>query len=460
MHTIKKTSSPSHHPSTPQLLKLFCRCLRLADLRPPPGYQRLWTAPITLFYLIWQRLQSATLDQVVTDARRGGVDRLCPKHKPLSRGLGSKANTSYSDSRQRLPLDWVKKAFTKLAVTLIDSHCPSQPLPIVLLDGSTQRLRPYGDIAAAFPVHRTRRKRSYWCVARVLVSFCAHTGIATAARIDSPRRSEQALAVEMLLEAAKPCLYIGDRNFGVWRVVRAAAQGGAQVLVRLTTLRAGRLLRSKSLPTLLDRSLDWSPTRHDQLDPGLVSESVPGRLIRIRAHRCGFRPITLWLFTTLTDRQAYPPERLLELYGWRWRAELNFRTIKSTLQMDQSQAKSAEMVRKEFYAGLMGYNLVRSLMVAAAAQSGCEPTDLSFSKVHQLLAAILKELFMEWMSTPARYRRLSWLVTEASAAKLPSRRRPRPPEPRAQHYPPQVFPKIKTSRAELRRKLKNEPLKS
>jgi len=425
-------------------------------LRPPPGYRRLWTAPLTLWYLIWQRLQAATLDQVVRDARRGGADRLSPKHKPLSRGLRSPANTAYCDARQRLPLDWVQRAFAKLSGALVRSTPSLFPaLPIELLDGSTQRLRPYGDIPADFPPHRTRRKRSYWCGARLVVSFCAHTGLATAARIGSLRLSEQVLAVQMLLEAVKPCLYIGDRNFGVWRVARAALQGGGQVLVRLTAVRAGRLLGRKVLPALLDQPVRWSPTRHDQVDPGLVAAPVPGRLIGIRAHRRGFRSTTLWLFTTLTDLQAYPPERLLELYGWRWRVELNFRTIKSTLQMDQSQAKSAPMVRKEFYAGLMGYNLVRGFMAAAAAESGCQPTDLSFSKVHQLLAAVLKELFMTWMSAPARDRRLLWLLAEAASAKLPSRRRPREPDPRAQYYRPQVFPKINTSRTELRQKLKN-----
>jgi hypothetical protein len=55
-----------------------------------------------------------------------------------------------------------------------------------------------------------------------VVSFCATTGIATAALIASIHVSEQALAVQLLLEAAKTALYIGDRNFGVWRVVRAA----------------------------------------------------------------------------------------------------------------------------------------------------------------------------------------------------------------------------------------------
>jgi len=281
------------------------------------------------------------------------------------------------------------------------------------------------------------------------------TGIAAAAQIASLQVSEQALAVQLILEAAKEVLYIGDRNFGVWRVVRAARQGGGHALVRLTKVRAGRLLGKKHWPAFLDQAVLWSPSSHDQIDPGLTKESVPGRLLILKARRPGHRPQILYLFTTLTDVQAYPPERLLELYGWRWRVELNFRTVKATLEMDQSEAKSADMVRKEFYAGLMAYNLVRGLMAAAAVQSDCSPTELSFSKVHLLLASVMTELFMTWMSAPARKNRLLWLLAEASQARLPRRRKPRQNEPRAQYYKPQVFPKIKGSRQQARAALKN-----
>jgi hypothetical protein len=92
------------------------------------------------------------------------------------------------------------------------------------------------------------------------VSFCAITGIATAARIASPPLSEQALAVQMILKRAGRMLHIGDRNFGVWRV------------------------------------------------------------------------------------------------------ELNFRSLKCSMDTAPSEAKSPEMVQKEFYAGLMAYNLVCGLM--------------------------------------------------------------------------------------------------
>ena len=429
---------------------------------PAGSYERLWTSLLTLWYFIWQWLQSNhTLDKVVIDARRGGADRLSPKGKPLSKGLKSRATAAYSKARRRLPLQWVRDCFLKLAAALArlgDGLGPE--LPIQLLDGSTKRLRPHGDIAQEFPAHRTRRKKSYWCVARVLVSFCAQSGLAMGALIASIHVSEQALAVQLILEAAKRVLYIGDRNFGVWRVVRAAVQSGGHALVRLTEVRARRLFGKKHLPMRLDLALVWTPSSHDQLDPGLNKESVQGRLIILRARRRGFRAQTLYLFTTLTDPTAYPPKRLLELYGWRWQVELDFRTLKSTMQMDQSETKSSEMARKEFYVGLMAYNLVRGLMVIAAEQAGCSPLQLSFAKVHGLLALMLTELFLDWMSGPLCRQRLLWLLEEASAAKLPRRRKPRPNEPRAQYHKPQVFPTIKASRAQARLALKTTLPKS
>ena len=436
----------------------------LAQIVGPPGhYQRLWTPLVTLWYFIWQWLQPRhTLEAVVTDARRGGADRLGPKNKWLSQRIKSRATTAYCEARQRLPLAWVRDCFLKLAQRLRGlGTVPNPELPVEVLDSSTKRFRPHaGDLAKEFPPHRTRRRIAYWCVGRVVVSFCVHTGVAMRALIGSLHLSEQALAVQLMLEAAQRVLYIADRNFGVWRVVGAASQSGGHALVRLTEVRARRLFGKKRLPTFLDRLLQWVPTAHDQVDPGLRKESVPGRLIIMQASRPGYRLQTLYLFTTLTDVQAYPPQLLLEMYGWRWQAELNFRTVKDTMEMDQSEAKSADMVRKEFYAGLMAYNLVRGLMAAAAAQADCTPNQLSFAKVRDLLAAVITELWMGSLSRAAGDQRLLWLLAEASAARLPRRAKPRKSEPRAQYYEPQVFPKIKGSRAQARLALEKSLRKS
>jgi len=457
---MKMKKTPAQPPTPAQVRKLFWQLARLAAIVGPPGYyERLWTPLLTLWYFIWQWLQPQhTLEAVVTDARRGGADRLAPR---LSHRIKSRATTSYCQARQRLPLAWMQACFLTLGQQLRGLAArPTPALPIELLDGSTKRLRPYGDIPQAFPPHRTRRRRNYWCVARVLVSFCATTGLAMGAQIASLHVSEQALAVQLMLARAQAVLYVGDRNFGVWRVVRAARQSGSHILVRLTQVRARRLLGKKRLPAWVDRARQWQPSAHDQVDPGLHQEPVAGRLIIVRTRRPGWRPQTLYLFTTLTDSQAYPPARLLEIYGWRWQVELNFRTVKATMAMDQSETKSADLVRKEFYAGLMAYNLVRGLMTAAAGQTDVSPSQLSFAKVQLLLAVVILELGRDTLSRPACDQRLDWLLTEAAAARLPRRAKPRQNEPRAQYYEPQVFPKMRGSRAEARRALKKSAPKN
>jgi hypothetical protein len=217
--------------------------------------------------------------------------------------------------------------------------------------------------------------------------------------------------------------------------------------------------RRRLLPGL-DLAVQWTPTRHDQVDPGLLSKSVAGRLVVARVKRRGFRAQTLYLFTTLTDVAAYPPERLVRLYGWRWQVELNLRTVKATMDLGQLEVKSAEMAEKEFYAGLMAYNLVRGLMGMAAQAAGCAVSQLSFASARTALVGVLGALWLGWVPPQRRQEQLLWLCKEVGLARLPHRRRPRGPEPRAQWHEPQVFPSMRGTRAQMRRQLKKTQMKS
>ncbi len=453
-----------------QLLHLFAQLLALdavehsLDPSRRRFYRRVWCPVVTLWYLIWQRLRpDHTLQAVVSDARRGGADTLRPGgHKPLSQRIRSTATTAYSKARQRLPLVWVKAAFTSLAQRLAALGPPPPPdtLPVQLWDGSTVRLRPHGDIPKKFPPHRTRRKKSYWCVGRVVVGFCAASGVALAAQMSWLHTSEQALAVRLILASAAAALHVGDRNFGVWRVVRAAAQSGGQALVRLTRVRAGKLAAGRRLKPGLDLAVEWTPSRHDQVDRGLKKKSVAGRLVVVRVRRRGFRPQTLCLFTTLVDAAAYPPERLVALYAVRWQVELNFRTVKATLGLAQLEVKSADLAQKEFYAGLMAYNLVRGLMGVGARVAGCAPSPLSFATARTQLVAVLATVWLGWVPPERRQEQWEWLVGEVSRGRLPRRRQARASEPRAQWYEPQVFPHMQGTRSQARRQLKKQQMKS
>ena len=59
-----------------------------------------------------------------------------------------------------------------------------------------------------------------------------------------------------------------------------------------------------------------------------------------------------------------------ELYERRWDGEVDIRSLKSAMQMDVLRCQTPEMVRKEIWAHLLAYNLLRTVMAVAAAENG------------------------------------------------------------------------------------------
>jgi hypothetical protein len=173
----QKPLSPRFTPAL--LLRFFVRLLPHRALRNLPAlkeltfYERLFTPLVTLWYLLFQWLNhDHTLDAVLTDARAGGADRLNPK---LSPNLLSYSTGPYSDARTRLPEQFLAQAL-RLQGSQITRQSPTtlwKALVVALLDGSTIRLRPSGDIPKAFPPHSNQhQKKTYWCLMRVAVTFC------------------------------------------------------------------------------------------------------------------------------------------------------------------------------------------------------------------------------------------------------------------------------------------------
>jgi hypothetical protein len=370
-------------------------------------------------------------------------------------GLRSDSTSAYSDARQRLPWRFLLQALQ------LQAHQISRLSPlalwkgwlVALLDGSTVRLRYYGDIPSQFPPHANQyRQRTYWCLMRVAVSFCYWSGAALDCALGSHYLSEQALGANIILGALGPMLFVGDRNFGIFRIAQAARAKGHTVLLRLTEARAAKLLARALRPG--DHRVSWKPTAHDQLQPELSAESLPGRLLVVELKRRGFRSQRLCLFTTLLDSIQFPAQDLVELYGLRWRIELNLRYVKAQMQSAQLEAHSADMARKEWLASLLAYNLIRAAMLCAALQKGIAPCTLSFSACRRRLEHWLRDFGHTKAKATA-----GWVRTLAQLAHchLPKRRRARPSEPRAKRRPPQSFPSLIGSRAQARKRSKNVP---
>jgi len=403
-------------------------------LCPQSFYERAFTPLVTLWYLVFQRLSANHhLSHVQDDALEGGADHLSPKGKPLSERLRSICTGTYSDARKRLPLSVVCQTLWHIAQQT--DQCFQPPLwfglKAALLDGSTFRLRPFGDIPAEFPPHPggKSKKPPYWCVARVVGVLSLATGVALDTALGGLKASEQALCAGIFKARSwAGWVVVGDRNFGVYSVARSIAAAGGHVLVRLTQARAAKLARCAgiTLQPGLDARFHWTPTANDQCPQGLSPDPLPGRLLALRLERPGYRPVMLYLFTTLLDSSECPAQQLTQLYGRRWNVEIDFRYIKTQMDLDFLEAHSTEIARKEWWAGLIAYNLIRFAMAAAGARAEVPLSRLSFCRTRDLL--------LRWLTRQPAQRALgTWtrLLEHIAKAQQPKRTKPLASQPRA-----------------------------
>jgi hypothetical protein len=238
--------------------------------------------------------------------------------------------------------------------------------------------------------------------------------------------SEQALTEQILDRLPDQSVLIGDINFGVFSVAFAATQRGHDVLLRLQPSRAAVVQRGLPLQSGLDQQVCWCPSDYERKKhPDLPADAcVRGRLVVQQVKASDGSSVTLYLFTTL----SLPVEQLLQLYGQRWNVETDLRSLKRTVDLQILRCKSADMIAKELVLALVGYNLVRAVMNAAAEEYNLDPRRLSFSRSQDVVNAALPGLAAA--STPAEYQaRVHRMLQLVASCKLPDRSR-RPSAPR------------------------------
>jgi len=122
------------------------------------------------------------------------------------------------------------------------------------------------------------------------------------------------------------------------------------------------------------RKPSWmSPNQYQALPQSMVL-----RELRYRVYRKGYRSKSVTLVTTLLDPEDYPAEELAGQYLDRWQIEVNLRDLKQTMKMDVLKCKSVDGVLKELAVFVLVHNLVRLVMLKAAAGQRVPVDRISF----------------------------------------------------------------------------------
>lgn len=473
---MSKTKSPLVKPNPEEILLIYQELLprpKIKELVKASGitlYWRLLTPLVVLWMMIFQRLNSDhTCDAAISHLHTGAVDTIDPEdehEEPLSKRFTSENTSSYVQGRNRLPLSVLQGILQYVAQRirgwLQDEQAEKGTWKghiVRLLDGTTYRLRPRGDLVETYGQAKNQHGDSYWVIVRSVAAFCLWTQSAVACAEGPGDKSEPAMVKEVMAQDdAENSLYIGDRNFGVYRVVQVADHYHKEVILRLKATAAKRLQRASGRCRLLrpgeECLVSWAPTPQIKVEPGLSTAPIEGRLIYARIERNGFRPIDLYIFTTLLDPVQYPAEDICQLYGQRLQVEIDYRHIKTTMEMEEFDVHSAAMFRKELAAGLLAYNLICASMVKAAMIGDLPPSKLSFSRCWRRVRDVLLKGVPAWVYEQGSVQ--DYLLTRLAKCKLPHQPNKVRYEPRKVRRRPAVFPALKGDRDTARQEILNQ----
>lgn len=437
------------------MLDLFCKAV------PPQFFDQLqerlglrsrgiYTLTVVVWLMMWQRLDGrGTLAAAVQQVVQGALGTLLPAEKRVIEGRVSSNTGALSRARERLPVEAVEAVYDEIFGTLTRaSEATALVHHLFLLDGSSMRLPHTASLVAAYPPGSNQHGEAHWPVIRLLTAHHLSSGLAArpawGPMYGDHAVGEQGLAEQIMERLPPGAALMADRNFAVFSVAWAAQEKGYKVLFRMTEARARKIAGQFLPPANSEQRVEWRPSRDDRrAHPEIpVGAVVQGRLIVAHVEGEDGKSFKLCLFTTLEE----PREVLVELYRRRWDIELDIRSLKQTMRMHSLSAKTPEMIGKDLLLGFAGYNLVRSVQMAAALQANLEPRRLSFSRVQAVVMTAVPRLATitdatEWA---AEYQRvLGW----AAQGKLPNR-------PRRRSYPREVwgqgatFPKRKYKRPE------------
>jgi putative transposase len=248
---------------------------------------------------------------------------------------------------------------------------------------------------------------------------------------------------------------VADRLYATFWDVARARQRGIDLVMRLHAGRAAVRFRGRG-HSKANRRVWW----HKPQRPSWMSEEEYAtypkkfrlRAVRVDVRQRGFRTRQLVLITTLLDATLTSLAELAALYRRRWQVEIDLRSIKITMKMDVLRGKTPALVRKEVWAHLLGYNLLRAVMAQAAEAVGVRPETLSFAGALQSFNA-----FVPYLLTARTVEERARLLLALGQAIASHRVGGRPDriEPRAVKRRPKKFPRLKEPRAQARQRLKN-----
>ena len=411
---------------------------------------RVFTPWITLSMFLSQILSS---DHSCEDA----LDRFQKYLKDCGLPPVSNNTASYCEARQRLPEEVVWELARRSGQSIHDK-ADAQWLfagrKVKLIDGSTVIMPDTEANQAEYPQPRSQKPGLGFPIARILVIISLAVGTVLEAAMgpyQGKQSSELGLYRQISGQLQPGDIALADRFFCNYWVIADSLRRGVDVVFRLHQTRKVDFRRGRRLGPD-DHIVTWPKSqRPDWMSPAeyaAMPKELKLREIRVRIKDSNKRTRVLVIVTTLLDATKYPASALGDLFRQRWHAELDLRSLKTTMGMEMLRAKTPDMVRKEVGMHLLAYNLIRGVMAEAARGRDILPRELSFNGARQTVRAFEETHLYEPTEIAADFPLLLDLISQKRVGDRPDRC-----EPRANKRRPKPYHLLTIPRAEAKKRI-------
>jgi Transposase DDE domain len=409
---------------------------------------RIYTPWITLSMFLSQILSS---DHSCGDA----LGRFQKYRKDCGMPPVADNTASYCEARQRLPEEVVWELARRSGQSIhkkADVQWLFQGRTVKLLDGSTVIMPDTEANQAEYPQSPSQKPGLGFPIARILLVISLAVGTVLEAAV-GPYQGKQASELGLLRQisgAFQPGdIALADRFFCSYWVITDSQARGVDIIFRLHQTRKTDFRRGRRLGPD-DHIVTWPKAqRPDWMSPAeyaTMPKELKLREIRVRIKDRKKRTREIVIVTTLLDATKYPASSLGDLFRQRWHAELDIRSLKSTMGMEMLRTKSPDMVRKEIGMHLLAYNLIRGVMAEAARGRDVQPRELSFNGARQTVRAFEETHLYEPKEIAADFPLLLDLISQKRVGDRPDRHEPRAIKRRPKPYHLLTIPRAQAKR--------------
>ena len=266
---------------------------------------------------------------------------------------------------------------------------------------------------------------------------------------------ESALLRAMLESLGAGEIAVMDRYYCSFMMIALFLRQGTQVCARKHHLRHSDFRRGRRLGKN-DHIINWTrPARPEWMDEetyATIPETLELREIRFNVVERGRRSRTIDVITTLLDADEFSKEDIASLYGFRWNSELDIRSIKSNLNLGHVRCKSPEMVHREVWTTILGYNLIRTTAAGAALLHDKQPRQISFTGTCQYVLASWMQLSTASINAASLKEYLLLMLQQIACCEVANR--PGRLEPRVLKRRRHGYKLMQRPRNDLRRELR------